>query len=57
MWSASHPPIGDTKMAGSVENAATSPANAGDPVRSRISQGIVIARMELPSPDEKFEIW
>jgi hypothetical protein len=26
-------------------------------VRSRISHGIVIARMELPSPDEKFEIW
>ncbi len=43
-------------MAGSVETAATSPANVGEPVRSRINHGTVITTMELPSADEKFEI-
>jgi hypothetical protein len=36
--------------------AATNPAKAGESVRSRINQGIVIITIELPSPDAKLEI-
>jgi hypothetical protein len=42
-------------MAGRADTAATSPANVGEPVRSRTSQGTVMTTMELPSADEKFE--
>jgi hypothetical protein len=36
--------------------AATTPAKAGESVRSRINQGIVIITTELPSADAKLEI-
>jgi hypothetical protein len=41
---------------GKAEIAATNPAKAGESVRSRINQGIVIINIELPKPDEKFDI-
>jgi hypothetical protein len=56
MWSTIQPPMGETKMPGSAETAATNPAKAGESVLSRINQGIVIIRIELPSPEAKFEI-
>jgi hypothetical protein len=56
MRSTIQPPIGETKIAGREEIATTNPAKAGESVRSRISQGIVIITMELPSPEAKLEI-
>jgi hypothetical protein len=56
MRSTIQPPIGETIIPGSADIAATSPAKAGEPVRSRINQGIVIMTIELPSPEAKFEI-
>jgi hypothetical protein len=56
MWSTIQPPRGDTSIPGSEDIAATNPAKAGESVRSRINQGIVIITIELPSPDAKFEI-
>jgi hypothetical protein len=56
MRSTIQPPIGETRIPGSADIAATSPAKAGEPVRSRINQGIVIMTIELPSPEAKFEI-
>jgi hypothetical protein len=55
MRSTIQPPMGETKIAGRDEIATTSPAKAGESVRSRISQGIVIITMELPSPEAKLE--
>jgi hypothetical protein len=57
IWSTSQPPIGEINKPGSAEIAATNPANAGEPVSSRINHGIVIITIELPSPDVKFETW
>ena len=54
-WSTSQPPMGEIINPGIADIAATSPANAGDPVSSRISHGIVIMTIELPSPEEKFD--
>jgi hypothetical protein len=48
--------MGEIINPGIAEIAATSPANADEPVSSRISHGIVIMTIELPSPDAKFEI-
>jgi hypothetical protein len=55
MWSTSHPPIGEINNPGSAEIAATNPANAGDPVSSRINHGIVIMTIELPKHEEKLD--
>jgi hypothetical protein len=55
IWSTNQPPIGEINNPGSAEIAATNPAKAGEPVSSRINQGIVIMTIELPRPDEKFE--
>jgi hypothetical protein len=57
MWSTIQPPIGETRIPGIADTAATKPAKAGESVRSRISQGIVIMSIELPSPDAKLETW
>jgi hypothetical protein len=51
-----HPPIGEIKIPGNADIAATNPAKAGESVLSRINQGIVIINIELPKPDEKFDI-
>jgi hypothetical protein len=56
MRSTSQPPIGETRIPGNAEIAATNPANAGESVRSRINQGIVIITIELPNPEEKLDI-
>jgi hypothetical protein len=55
-WSTIQPPIGETRIAGKAETAATTPANAGESVRSRINQGIVITTIEFPSAEAKLEI-
>jgi hypothetical protein len=55
IWSTSHPPIGEINNPGSAETAATNPANAGEPVSSRINHGIVIMTIELPRAEEKFD--
>jgi hypothetical protein len=47
--------MGEMINPGMADIAATSPANAGEPVSSSISQGIVIMTIELPSPEAKFE--
>jgi len=49
-------PIGEIKIPGNADIAATNPAKAGESVLSRINQGIVIINIELPKPDEKFDI-
>ena len=54
-WSTSHPPIGEINKPGRADIAATNPANAGEPVSSRINHGIVIMTIELPKPEEKFD--
>jgi hypothetical protein len=54
--STNHPPIGETKIPGKAEIAATNPAKAGESVRSKTNQGIVIINTEFPKPDEKFDI-
>jgi hypothetical protein len=54
-WSTIHPPIGETRIAGKAEIAATKPANAGESVRSRINHGIVIITIEFPSAEAKLE--
>jgi hypothetical protein len=48
--------MGEIIKPGMADIAATSPANAGEPVSSSISQGIVIMTIELPSPEAKFDI-
>jgi hypothetical protein len=48
--------MGETRIAGRAETAATNPANAGESVLSRINQGIVIITTELPSAEAKLEI-
>jgi hypothetical protein len=48
--------MGEMINPGMADIAATSPANAGDPVSSSISHGIVIMTIELPSPEAKFDI-
>jgi hypothetical protein len=47
--------MGEISSPGKAEIAATNPANAGDPVSSRMSHGIVIMTIELPRPEEKLE--
>jgi hypothetical protein len=54
-WSTSHPPIGEINKPGRAEIAATNPAKAGEPVSSRINQGMVIITIEFPRPEEKFD--
>jgi hypothetical protein len=55
MRSTNQPPIGETRIPGNAEIAATKPAKAGESVRSRINQGMVIITIELPSPEEKLD--
>jgi phosphoribosylcarboxyaminoimidazole (NCAIR) mutase len=45
------PTIGDTKIPGILESAASKPALAADPVRSRTSHGMVIITTPLDIPD------
>ena len=49
--------MGEMINPGMADIAATSPANAGEPVSSSINHGIVIMTIELPKPDAKFDIW
>jgi hypothetical protein len=48
--------MGEIRIAGNAVIAATNPAKAGEFVLSRINQGTVIMTIELPTPEEKFEI-
>jgi phosphoribosylcarboxyaminoimidazole (NCAIR) mutase len=50
----SPPTIGETKIPGMLESAASRPALAAEPVRSRTSHGIVIITTPLDIPDAAF---
>jgi phosphoribosylcarboxyaminoimidazole (NCAIR) mutase len=47
----SPPTIGETNIPGMLESAASKPALAADPVRSRTSHGMVIITTPLDIPD------
>ena len=52
--SMSPPTIGDTKIPGMLESAASKPAFPADPVRSRTSHGMVIITTPFDIPDAAF---